>query len=248
MENPLTKSYLSTHSFLNAWKNTLTNLVRDSQLFIISKLKRRRRYTLILHRLKRNLVLVGCLLGFLVGFLCIAMNYLTKESGDLSTEYQESQLIVIPPHLLIESIDALEKWLRKELKLPYAKSHMIIRPASVLSGNKIAFTQLPESWEIKFLTHNSNFSVRYWKGDTDVLVIKREASFWALLKNIHDDSTSNSAWVLLTDAVAGGLSSYVVINSLIWSRLYYLRLLAVGFIGTTLAISFGLVLNSLSLY
>ncbi len=110
--------------------------------------------------------------GFLVGLICIAMNHLTKESGDLSAEYQESQSIVIPPHLLIESIDTLEKWLRKELKLPYAKSHMIIRPASVLSGNKIAFTQLPESWEIKFLTHNSNFSVRYWKGDTDVLVIK----------------------------------------------------------------------------
>lgn len=54
------------------------------------------------------------------------------------------------PHLLIDSIDTLERWLRKELRLPYAKSHMIVRPASVLSGNKIAFTPLPESWEIKF--------------------------------------------------------------------------------------------------
>ncbi|HNG35171.1 MAG TPA: hypothetical protein PK068_01205 [Nitrosomonas sp.] len=247
MENPLTKSYLSTHS-VNAWKNTLTNLVRRSQLVVVSKLKRRRRYTLVLHRLKRNLVLAGGLIGFMVGLSWITINYLAKESSYLSTEDQESYSIVVPPHVFIDSIDTLEKWLRKELKLPYAKSHMIIRPASVLSGNKIAFTQLPESWEIKFLTHNSNFSVRYWKGDTDVLVIKREASFWALLKNIHDDSTSNSAWVLLTDAVVGGVSSYVVINSLIWSRLYYLRLLAVGFIGITLAISFGLVLNSLSLY
>lgn len=152
------------------------------------------------------------------------------------------------PHLLIDSIDTLERWLRKELRLPYAKSHMIVRPASVLSGNKIAFTPLPESWEIKFLTHNSSLSVRYWKGDTDVLVIKREASFWVLLKNIHDDSTHSSAWVLLADTALGGLSSYVLVSTLIWSRLLYLRLLAVGFIGSTMAISLGLILNSLSLY
>lgn len=247
MDNPFIKFDL-TMNCVSAWKNTLHNLIRGSRLFIISKLKRRKRYTLILHRFKRNLVLVGCLLGFWVGLTCIAINYLTKESDYLSTEYQESRSIVIPPHLFIDSIDALEKWLRKELRLPYAKSHMIIRPASVLSSNKIAFTQLPESWEIKFLTHNSNFSVRYWKGNMDVLIIKREASFWTLFKNIHDDSMINSAWVLLTDVALGGGLSYVVINTLIWSRLYYLRLLAIGFIGTTLAISFGLVLNSLSLY
>lgn len=247
MDNPLTKSDLTAHC-ANTWKNTLHNLAQGGQLFIISKLKRRKRYTLILHRLKLNLVLAGCLLGILVGFACIAINNLTKENSGLSTEYQESRSIVIPPHLFIDSVDTLEKWLREELRQSYAKSHKIIRPASVLSSNKIAFTKLPELWEIKFLTHNSSYSIRYWKGDSDVLIIKREASFWALLKNIHDDSTSKIAWVLLTDAAVGGLSSYVVINTLIWSRLSHLRLLAVGFIGITLAISLGLVLNSLSLY
>ena len=249
MDNPLIKSDL-TANCINAWKNTLHNLVRRGQLhFIISKLKRRKRYTLILHRLKLNLVLAGCLLGLLVGLTCIVINYLAKESGYLSTEHQELHSITIPSYLNIDSIDALEKWLRKELKLPYAKSHMRIRPANRFSSNKIVLTRLTESWEIKFLTHNSSFSVRYWKGDTDVLILKREANFWTLLKNIHNDLTSKiSAWVLLADAILGGVSSYLVINTLIWSRLSYLRLLSVGFICITLTISLSLVLNSFSLY
>lgn len=247
MENPLTKSYLSTHS-VNAWKNTLTNLVRRSQLIVVSKLKRRRRYTLVLHRLKRNLVLAGGLIGFMVGLSWIAINYLTKESSYLSTEDQESYSIVVPPHVFIDSIDTLEKWLRKELGLPYAKSHRVIRPASLLSSNKIEFPQLLESWEIKFMTHNSSFSIRYWRGDPNVLVITRKASFWGLLKSFHDGSAINNVWALLIDSIATGLSANVIINTLIWSRFNYLRLLSAGFIGITLTISFALVLNSLSLY
>lgn len=247
MDNPLTKPDIVTN-IANNWKNTLRNFVLNSQFVIISKLKRRRRYTLVLHRYKRNIVVAGLIFGFLVGLLFLALNNFFKGMSDSSTEYQESYSIDIPSHLFIGSIDLLEKWLRKELKLPYAKSHIMIRSSSIQSLNKIELMQLPELWEIKFMTHNSSFSIRYWRGDPNVLVIKREASFWGLLKSFHNGSTIGNVWALLVDSIAIGLSANVMISTLIWSRLNYLRLLAAGFIGITLSISFALVLNSLSLY
>lgn len=59
----------------------------------------------------------------------------------------------------------------------------------------------------------------YWVGNRTVAVKLFEADALSTLKRLHMGSSNDSAWILLADALAGGLIFLALSGSLLWTRL-----------------------------
>ena len=213
-------------------------------LFLSQGMKRGR-FLVWLRRTHAWMGLWGAALGLLFGVSGILLNHRSEMKIPLAAQHETKQTLS-PPATSLTSPEALEAWLRQELKLPDAKSRVQKKPEGPVpwGGGKII---QPENWRITLIAPNRSVTAEYWKGDAQTHIEQKEANAWATLANFHKGSGMSNVWILLTDTLAGGLLVLAITGTLLWSRLHGTRLLAAGLIGTTLTAAAVLMLTTLSL-
>lgn len=158
----------------------------------------------------------GAALGLLFGFTGILLNHraVMKIQAGQPVETQTQIALDTPP----ESPQALARLLGERFGYPAERIRTRKEAAREVIWNGQPIRQ-PERWNIAFDAPERYARGEYWVGNRTVAVKLFEADALSTLKRLHMGSSNDSAWILLADALAGGLIFLALSGSLLWTRL-----------------------------
>lgn len=182
----------------------------------------------------------GAALGLLFGATGILLNHraVMKIPAGHNVETQTQIELDAPP----ASPQALARLLGERLGYPPERIKARQEAAREVVWNGQAVRQ-PERWNLAFDAPERYARGEYWVGNRTVSVKLFEADAWSTLKRLHMGSSNDSAWILLADALAGGLVFLALSGILLWSRLSGPKLagaaLALGGLGSAAWVALG---------
>jgi len=169
-----------------------------------------------LRRMHAWIGLWGCALGLLFGVTGILLNHraVMKIDAGKNTETQTQIVLESQP----ESPQALADLLAARFGYPVEQTRARKENAREVTWNGQPVRQ-PERWNISFDAPDRFARAEYWVGNNSVSVKQFDADAWSVLKRMHMGSGQNTLWILVADAMAGGLIFLALTGMLLWSRL-----------------------------
>jgi len=163
----------------------------------------------------------GLLFG-ITGFLLNHRSVLKVEAGRV--EERKVQVEVAAPPA---SAEVLARELASRFGFPFERVRWHVQAArSARFGDTPVTTS--EQWIVLLNGHARFARASYTPGNRTVELEQRQANGLAILKRLHKADGSQTAWVLLSDAFAGGLIILTLSGILLWTRLSGPRLLGAG--------------------
>lgn len=160
--------------------------------------------------------LSGAALGLLFGATGILLNHRAAMKIDAGRNVETQTQIVL--EVAPESPQALARLFGERFGYPVEKLKTRREaPREVLWNEQPV--QQPERWNLSFDAPDRFVRVEYWVGNRTLFVKRFEADAWSTLKRLHTGSSQDTAWILLADALAGGLLFLAISGTLLWSRL-----------------------------
>ena len=196
-----------------------------------------------LRRTHAWLGLWGAILGLLFGTTGILLNHREVMKIPLAkVEQHEFQLDLSDSKPV--DVHALQVWLGERLQMDISQSRIRQEPSKTVVWNGLSLQQ-PPLWQITLRNPKRVIQAEYWQGNAFVTVKQSDANGLAMLNNLHKGVGMPVAWVLLVDTLGGGLIVLSCTGVLLWTGLHGRRLLAVGLLGTCLALVLTLVSQAL---
>jgi hypothetical protein len=163
----------------------------------------------------------GLLFG-ITGFLLNHRSVLKVEAGRVE-EIKVLVEVSAPP----ASAEVLARELAPRFGFPFERVRWHVQPArSARFGDTPVTTS--EQWIVLLNGHTRFARASYTPGNRTVELEQRQASGLAILKRLHKADGGQAAWILLSDAFAGGLIILTLSGILLWTRLSGPRLLGAG--------------------
>lgn len=158
----------------------------------------------------------GAALGLLFGLTGILLNHRTvmKIPAGQNIETQTQVSLSTPP----DSPQALAQLLGERFDYPLEriKSRREASREVIWNGQPV---RQPERWNVSFDAPGRYARAEYWVGNQSVAVKLFEADAFSTLKRLHTAASGDSTWILLADALAGGLIFLALSGTLLWTRL-----------------------------
>ncbi|MGE5469301.1 MAG: PepSY-associated TM helix domain-containing protein [Bacteroidota bacterium] len=158
----------------------------------------------------------GAALGLLFGFTGILLNHraVMKIPAGHNVETQSQVVLETPP----DSPQALAGLLGERFGYPAERIRTRREAARDVIWNGQPVHQ-PERWNLSFDAPERFARAEYWVGNRTVSVKLAEADAVSTLKRLHTGATNDTAWIVLADALAGGLLFLALSGTLLWTRL-----------------------------
>lgn len=158
----------------------------------------------------------GAALGLLFGGTGILLNHraVMKIPAGQNVETQTQIALDAPP----PSPQALAQLLGERLGYPVDRIKTRKEGAREVLWSGQAVLQ-PERWSVSFDSPGRFARGEYWVGNRTVSVKLFEADAFSTLKRLHTGASNDTAWILLADAMAGGLVFLALTGTLLWTRL-----------------------------
>ncbi len=169
-----------------------------------------------LRRMHAWVGLWGIALGLLFGVTGIILNHraVMKIDAGRNVETQTQIVLDSPPATPQALADLLAA------RFGYPQEQVRARreaPREVIwNGQPV---RQPERWNISLDAPNRFARAEYWVGNNSVAVKQFDPDAWSMLKRMHMGSGQNTLWILIADAMAGGLIFLALTGILLWSRL-----------------------------
>lgn len=177
-----------------------------------------RRFNLLkwLRRTHAWVGLWGAVLGLIFGATGILLNHRSAMKIDAGKNAETQLQITLDAQP--ESPQALAGVLAERFGYPpeRIKTRREAAREVVWNGQPVA---QPERWNLSFDAPDRFARAEYWVGNRTVSVKRFEADGWSTLKRLHTGASHDTAWILLADALAGGLIFLALSGTLLWSRL-----------------------------
>ena len=182
----------------------------------------------------------GAVLGVFFGFTGITLNHVIK--GDVERIQFDMPVPAPRPASFKQFVD----WFEAEMRLNHFRDKNYrpkTTPAVEVGGKSIP---QPEQWAARFVAPSNEMVVHYYPGNAFADVRHTKRGVIETLNVLHRQLGTNLAFVLLTDAVAGGLVVLAITGLLLWTRLSGPRVLSLSLLfgSTLLALIFFLQSNT----
>ena len=169
----------------------------------------------------------GAVLFFIFGLTGFYLNHERHWEIERGRMIEVASLDVAVDAAAINSVDDLANWTRREFQISGQQTG-----GKRNKGGLVLFdgrpTQQPDSFNVQFRGPNSIVIAEYQLGSNTVSVKRQDASLLKALIHLHVSSGANKAYILLADAIAGGLMFMSLSGVLLWTRLHGGRLVAAG--------------------
>lgn len=189
--------------------------------------RRRARFFKWLRRMHAWIGLWGAALGLLFGVSGFLLNHraVMKIPAGHNAETEVQLALEAAP----ASPDALSRQLavRFGYRPEQARGRSEAAREVVWNGQTV---RQPERWSVALDAPDRYVRGEYYVGNRFVSVKHYQANVFSLLNRLHMSSSSNAAWVLLADTLAGGLIFLVLSGTLLWTRLHGLKLAAAALV------------------
>ena len=196
----------------------------------------RKRFNLFkwLRRMHAWIGLWGVALGLLFGVTGIILNHrsVMKIDAGKNTETQTQIVLEAMP----ESPQALANLLATRFNYPPEQIRARREAAREVIWNGQPVKQ-PERWNVSFDAPDRFARAEYWVGNNSVSVKQFDPDAWSMLKRMHMGSGQGTLWILVADAMAGGLIFLALTGMLLWTRLSGPKLIGAALVigGTAVA-------------
>lgn len=169
----------------------------------------------------------GAVLGLLFGVTGILLNHraVMKIEAGKNIETQTQIVLDAQP----ESPQALADLLATRFSYPPEQVRARKEGARSVIWNGRTVRQ-PERWSISFDAPDRFARAEYWAGNNSVSVKSFDPDSWSLLKRLHTGAGQGTLWILLADALAGGIVFLCLSGTLLWSRLSGPKLLGASLV------------------
>lgn len=169
--------------------------------------------------------LAGAAFGLLFGVSAILLNH--RGMWKLNAGHVEERKVQLDLPSPPASPEALAQELAARLSFPPHRAKVLVQPKRSVrvAGQDVASA---EQWTVALFGHKHFATAVFVPGNHSVAVDLKDADAFALLKRLHKGDGGQPAWIVVADAVAGGLIFLVLSGLLLWTRLAGTRLLALG--------------------
>jgi hypothetical protein len=200
----------------------------------------------------------GAILGLIFGTAGIWLNHRAVLKLPVSQQRVNGQLALPDP--APASAQEMAAWLQATLGQSGPPNSMRVEPA-----RPVAWTETrtglhasdgaaeaapkpliqPERWVFNFGGPDAIVQADYWRGNRSVGVTTTSNGFVATLTNLHKGSGMSVAWILLVDTLAGSLIFLSISGVALWMLTHRRRRVGLAIFGTSVLLTFGLVLAQL---
>lgn len=125
------------------------------------------------------------------------------------------------------SPEALARILSDRFHVPMARVKWLIKAGKSGRLDKTA-VKTADQWTVAFTGHTHFALATYTPGNLTVELELKDANFLQAMKRLHKGDGGQIGWILLSDAVAGGMVFLILSGILLWTRLSGPKLLAAG--------------------
>lgn len=89
----------------------------------------------------------------------------------------------------------------------------------------------PKAFKIDFQLPQARIQAEYVAGNQFATVKRDDANLWGFITRMHKGVGANTAWILLSDTIAGAMLALSITGVLLWTKMRGSRLVMAGLMG-----------------